>query len=108
MALIGYPPESIATEVRDLMEMVHFQRHWDLRGIHLQPGEFQFSIDGLGTGHGIAPADQFVGRVRDVEIMIHRTAERKLQQPYRDSGPPRRALGDFRLFVSVPRAASFA
>lgn len=108
-ALTGYPPESVANEIRDLLESVHFQRHWDLRGIQLRPGEFQFSIDGWGTGYGIAPADQFVGRVNDVETMIYRTAERKLNQPYRDAGPPRKkAIGDFRLFLSVPRAASFA
>jgi hypothetical protein len=107
-ALVGAPPEAVANEIRDLLEMVHFQRHWELRGIRLRPDEFQFSIDGFGTGFGIAPADQFVGRVNDIETMIYRTAERKLKQPYRDSGPRKRSLGDLRLFVSVPRAASFA
>lgn len=106
--LSGNPPEVVAGEIRDLLEMVHFQRHWDLQGIHLRADEFQFSIAGAGTGFGIAPADQFVDRVIDVETMIYRTAERKLKQPYRDSGPRKKSLGDLRLFLSVPRAASFA
>lgn len=108
-ALIGEPPDSIANELRDLMEMVYFQRHLDLRGVRLDIDEFQFSIEGEGIGFGIAPAGQFVGRVRDVETLIYRTAERKLNLPFRESGRRKKALDDsLQLFVSVPRAASFA
>lgn len=108
-ALMGEPPTQIANELRDLMEMVYFQRHLDLRGIKLEVDEFQFSIEGSGVGFGIAPAGQFVGRVRDIETLIYRTAERRQRRPFREGGRRKKALDEsLQLYVSVPRAASFA
>ena len=108
-AIMGDPPEQIANELRDLMEMVHFQRHLDLRGIRLEVDEFQLSIEGSGVGFGIAPAEQFVGRVRDIESMIYRTAERQQRRPFREAGRRKKSLDEsLQLYVSVPRAASFA
>jgi hypothetical protein len=108
-ALMGDPPEQIANELRDLMEMVHFQRHLDLRGIKLEFDEFQLSIEGSGVGFGIAPAEQFVSRVRDIESMIYRTAERQQRRPFREAGRRKKSLDEsLQLYVSVPRAASFA
>jgi hypothetical protein len=108
-ALTGTPPEAIANELRDLLEMVYFQRHLDLRGIKLESDEFQFAIEGQGIGFGIAPAGLFIGRVRDVETLLYRTAERKLGQPFRERRKRRKALDEgLQLYVSTPRAASFA
>jgi hypothetical protein len=108
-ALTGTPPEAIANELRDLLEMVYFQRHLDLRGIKLESDEFQFAIEGQGIGFGIAPAGLFIHRVRDVETLLYRTAERKLGQPFRERGKRKKSLDEgLQLYVSVPRAASFA
>src|SRR5271157_3069809 len=45
-ALLGNPPEDIAEELRDLLEQVYFERHLLLRGVDLEPDEFQISLAG--------------------------------------------------------------
>lgn len=108
-ALSGDPPEEVADELRDLLEDVYFHRHLSLRGVSLQPGEFQMSLEGSGVGFGIARSDYLVGRVKDLETLIFRTAERRLGRDYRDTGRRKKKLAeDLELYVSVPRAASLA
>ena len=108
-ALSGNPPDEIAEELRDLLEDVYFHRHLSLRGIVLQPDEFQLSIEGEAVGFGIAPTNYFLPRIRDVESLIYRTAERRMGRGFRDSGRrPKDLTDEMELFVSVPRAASFA
>lgn len=109
MGLAGDPPEEIAEETRDVLEQVHFRRHLDLRGLALEASEVQMSIAGEAVGHGVASSDEFVARIRDFEALVLRTAERRLGMPYREGGSPQNRLKDvFGVFVSVPRAASFA
>lgn len=107
--LAGDPPEEIADELRDLLEDVYFRRHLAVRGVELQPGEFQMSLEGDAVGFGIARSHEFVGRVRDIETIIYRTAERRLGREYRDAGRRTKSLSEeLELYVSVPRAASLA
>jgi hypothetical protein len=108
-ALIGNPPEQIADELRDLLEQIHFERHLALRGIELQPDEIQMSIAGKAVGYGIAPTGAFLQRVENTENLLYRTAERKQKRPYRDRGRRDKSLTEsLQLYISVPRAASFA
>lgn len=108
-ALAGSPPGEIAQELRDLFEMVQFSRHLSLRGISLHPDEFQLSLEGPGVGFGLTRSDHFVSRVRDLETMIYRTAERALGREFREAGRRKQKLVDeLELYLSVPRAASFA
>lgn len=108
-ALYGNPPQEIADELRDLLETVNFRRHLDLRGLTLSEAEFQMSLTGDGIGLGIALTELFVQRVDDVGRLVRRTAERVFQRPYREHGRLEKQLQDnFSLFVSVPRAGSFA
>ena len=54
-------------------------------------------------------SDEFVTRVQTVETLLYRTAERKLEQPFRDRGRRKQSIQkEIDLYVSVPRAASFA
>lgn len=108
-ALAGNPPASIADELRDLLEDVYFRRHLAVRGVTLAEDEFQLSLEGSAVGFGIAPSDAFVGRVRQIETLLYRVAERHLGKPFRDAGRRKKRLAeDLELYVSVPRAASFA
>ena len=60
-------------------------------------------------GLGIAPTNYFLPRIRDVEALIFRTAERMKGRRFRESGRRPKELSDeLELYVSVPRAASFA
>ena len=109
LALAGNPPEEIANELRDLMEKVFFAHHLSLRGIELLANEFQFSMWGELVGSGIAPTGEFIGRVRTIETLIYRTAERKREKPYREAGRRKKELEEeLDLYITVPRAASFA
>jgi hypothetical protein len=105
--LAGDPPEEIAEEMRDLLEQVYFQRHLELRGITLEPDEFQVSLFGRAVGTGMVEDEQFFGRLRDADRLIHRTAQRKQGFPYKDKldRATRQAID---VFVSVPKAACFA
>ena len=103
--LSGNPPHEIAEELRDLFEIVSFQRHLDLRGVVLESNELQMSISGKAISPGIAPSEQFIMRIEDARKLIIRTVERLLGRPYREGGRP---VGDYGLFLSVPRIASFA
>jgi hypothetical protein len=67
------------------------------------------SIAGRAVGFGIAPTEAFLRRVESAEILLYRTAERQQNRPYRDRGRRDKRLSEsLQLFMSVPRAASFA
>ena len=109
MGLSGFPPDEIAEEIRDLLEHVNFRRHLHVRGLTLDATEMQMSIAGEAVGFGITSSDEFVSRVRATETLVLRTVERRLHQPYREGGSPKHRLKHkFGVFLSVPRAASFA
>ncbi|MDQ2828029.1 MAG: hypothetical protein M3Y74_03155, partial [Chloroflexota bacterium] len=91
-ALSGDPPAEIAEELRDMLEQVYFQRHLELRGIALSEAEIQMSIAGNAVGYGVAPTEAFIERVEQTEKLLYRTAERKLQRPYRDRGRREKSL----------------
>lgn len=108
-ALAGTPPPEVANELRDLLEQVNFRRHLQLRGMTLSEDEIQMSIAGRAIGFGIAPADAFIQRVEKADTLLYRIAERKQGRPYRESGRRKKSLQDsVELFISTPRAASFA
>lgn len=109
IALAGDPPNEIAEELRDLLEKVNFERHLSLRGIALQPGELQISMTGEEVSFGMMPSDLAIERLQDAKALLVRTAERKTGLPYRRSGRPISEVADmFSVYMSVPRAASFA
>lgn len=109
LGLSGNPPEEVAEEMRDLLEDVYFERHLQLRDVALEPDEIQLSLAGDSVGFGMASARIFVERVESMENLLYRTAERKLGRPYRDRGKAKTDIKEqFEVYMSVPRAASFA
>jgi len=107
VALSGSPPEEIAEELRDVLEQAHFQRHLQLRGVELAPGEYQMSLSGAAVGHGFARVDHVYGRAKTVSAMVRRTAERQAGYPYRDHPRlPGSIQEGCHLYVAAPRAAS--
>jgi hypothetical protein len=109
VALSGEPPQEIANELRDLLEQVYFQRHLDLRGIQLSRSEFQVSLAGNSVGLGLVPNHEFASRIGSLEKLIYRTAERKKERPFRKGGNPTKEVSEeVEVYISTPRAASFA
>jgi hypothetical protein len=105
--LAGYPPSEIAEELRDLYERVTFYRHLAPRGISLSIDEIQMSLHGNATSLGVIRAGLFTNRVELLKNLLIRTIERMLEQPYRDKGISK-IQSAYPLYLSVPRAASFA
>lgn len=107
--LMGYPPEEIADELRDMLENVNLGRHLELRGVQLASSEFQFSINGSSVGYGLALSDAFIDRVQTLEKVLYRTAERKMGRDFREKGKlPKLIADNYPVFLSIPRARSFA
>lgn len=107
--LAGNPPDHIADELRDLFNQINFLRHMDLRGISLEANEFQLAIDGKVVSHGMAQTDEFIERVKYTETLLSRTAQRKAGRPYQEKGRTKKDIKEsFELYLSIPRAASFA
>jgi hypothetical protein len=88
---------------------VSFHRHLELRGVQLGDEEFQMALTGKSVGFGMAPTDVFLGRVHSTENLLYRTAERRMNRPYRDRGRRDQQLAqNLEMYLSVPRAACFA
>lgn len=108
-ALVGEPPFEIAEELRDLLQVVYFDRHLELKGIKLEETELQFSLAGKAVSHGVAQSKHVLERLKSTETLFVRTIERKQHKAFREKGKSEKSITDnFNLFLSVPRAASFA
>lgn len=109
VAMAGYPPEFVKSELRGLLENVSASQHLRLEGVTLSPGEFQFMVHGPAVGHGFIPIDIFEGRVKTLEKTLFRTGERLLGRPFRPRGNrPTSVSSELPIMLSAPRAASFA
>ena len=107
--LAKHPPENIAQELRDLLEQIHFSRHLELRGIELSDDELQMNLTGPGVGFGFVNSNEFLARVGDSSRLLHRIVERKKKKPFRERGRSGKDIeGNYELFISAPRAASFS
>jgi len=108
-ALVGNPPDEIAEELRELLELAYFNRHLLLRGVSLGDNEVQLSIAGVDVAPGITPPDLFIERVQDFERLFYRNIERIVGSPFRETGrPPKSIVENYSVFLGLPRAASYA
>jgi hypothetical protein len=109
MGLAGAPPTEMQDELRDLLETVYFRRHLDLRGLELDPVEFQMSLVGNAVGFGFIESNQFMHRAENLKKIVVRTAERLHGIPFREKGPPSsQAVNAIEVYFSSARAASYA
>lgn len=108
-ALSFDPPQEIAEELRDILEQVNFQRHLALRGLSLNDDEIQLTLAGTDVGFGYVNSDEYLRRVTDSKKLLQRIAERRNGIPFRLQGPPQKSITDhYPVFMSIPRAASYA
>jgi hypothetical protein len=108
-ALAGDPPEELAHELRGVFEEIGFHRHLDLRGVELQSNDAQLVLVGSSIAPGMAEADEFTSRVNTIERLVQRTSESEREIKYREQGPPTKQVERaLKLFVGLPRAASYA
>jgi hypothetical protein len=102
-------PSDIREELRDLLEQVYFRRHLQLRGIDLAEDEVQMSLAGEGVGFGVVHSNEFLERVDRASKLIYRIVDRRQGREFRTAGRLKKVVKeDYEVFLSVPRAASFA
>lgn len=108
-AMAGNPPPEILDELRDLIEVVNFNRHLDVKGIELYDNELQLSISGRGVSFGITKTKDFTDRVLTLERIVKRTIHRKLGYSFEENArDPKGRKEAYETYISTPRAASFA
>lgn len=108
-ALAGDPPEELVEELRSAFEEIGFHRHLDLRGVELQHNDLQMVMVGDAIAPGMVASDQFIKRVESFQSLIYRTSECDQGIEYRERGDPKQEIEKpLQMYVSVPRAASFA
>ena len=108
-ALAQNPHPEIAEELRDLLEQINFLRHLELQGVALAEDELQMSLTGDAVGYGFVHSNEVLSRVSNAAVLMHRVAEWLSRKPFRKRGRPKRNLAEnYQIYLSVPRAASFA
>ena len=108
-ALIGNPPFEIKEELRDLNEQVNFGRHLLVKGVELDQSEIQMSLaSGDSVSLGLVNATEFIERSDAVMDIILRTIDRILGKDFLDKRKEPDVIDSFKVYLSVPRAASFA
>ena len=105
-ALAGDPYPEIADELREVWQQAIFNRHLAARGVELSADEIQMSLAGEEVAPGFANQHEVVTRLRDSLRMMQRISERQNGHPFKESNYSPK--GSYRLYTSLPRAASYA
>lgn len=108
LGLISRPPDDIADELRHTLDRATFSRHLRLEGISLGPSAVQLTVAGPSVGYGDAPEPEVMSRVDAYRKLVMRAANRIRGIAYSDAPSQRGEEPDYQLFMSTPRAASFA
>ena len=108
-ALSYEPPFEIAEELRDVIEQANYQRHLELKGIHLGEDELQMSLSGKSVLPGLIAWTDLSSRINDTLALFLRLMERQRKRLFREGGPPPREIREgYQLLVSTARPASYA
>ena len=105
-ALAGDPHAEIAEDLRDIIQQATFHRHLQLKGVELSSDEIQMSLAGEEVGLGIADQHEVLTRIRDSLRLMQRIADRRVGQAFKED--IRGTKDAYRLYTSLPRAASYA
>ena len=104
--LAGEPPEAIRKELRELLEHANFGNHLHDNGTSLPEDGFELAISGQGVGLGFVDVDDLIPRLRGVEKLIEKTADRLQGKSFSEGSS--REKHDYSVHIGVPKAASFA
>lgn len=107
--LAAEPPIDTRIELRQLYEQMHFRLFLNDAGLQLAEGQVVVTLWGPQIAPGFAACREVVRRLQKSERLIYRTAERKSGLPYKDSDePPDEIRRNFKVYASLPEAASYA
>lgn len=103
IALSKEPLDYVANELRDVVEQATAARHLNIDS--LDENEIEMSLSGNGVGHGLILSSEIENRREIVRKQIKRVGDDLYANVFRAKG---RIKELFRIFESVPKAASFA
>ena len=105
--LAGNPPADIASELRQVLDRIHFQNYLDSMQVELTEDEFELNMVGPATITGFASERIFLPRYRATKSIVFRTAERMDGLAF--SSQPRKETTDkYSFLFAPPHDASFA
>jgi hypothetical protein len=84
--------QETAAELRAVMEDARLRLSRPELPIPGQAVRLDFRISGSGVGHGDAPPEEVVNRIRLGESLLYRTAERLKRRPFRNKASPPASL----------------
>ncbi|MBD3277772.1 MAG: hypothetical protein GF388_05680 [Candidatus Aegiribacteria sp.] len=107
--LSGNPPDDVAEELRILFENITFHRHLKLEEMNLTRNSINITLFGNDVAHGMVSIDEYIKRLKTLEQITMRTAERKRGRPYRSGGnPPKDIQKLLKPFLTLQKPASFS
>ena len=106
-ALAGEPPAGIAAELRDLLEQSNFHRHLAREEMDISQEEIGMNLVGRAVANGVVPLSDLLPRVANIQKLIYRIVQRKLNHPYQ-ARVPRGIRNRYLAFAAAPRSGSFA
>ena len=106
-ALAGEPHPEIAAELRDVLEVALSKRRFSDRADALVAGEMEMVLAGDEVGYGFVDASEVLTRVGNSTRLVQRIVQRLADKPYRP-GRLEKAISNYGLRMSVPKAGSFA
>ena len=99
--LSGFPPSSIARELRSIYDQVSFEQYLAEHEMILENYELELSMKGSAIGHGIIPYNEFIKRFQQIPKLLERTTQRLLRKEYQRSG---RVAREYQPFIPVVQA----
>lgn len=108
IGLIGPPPPDVADELRHTLDRATFERHLKLENVTLSKAAIQLAISGPSVGYGDVHEPEIMSRVDAYRKLVKRSASRRQGIAFSESPTRIFDVPDFQLYISVPRAQSFA
>jgi hypothetical protein len=105
--LIGYPPEEIADELRDVFDQANFERHLKISGVDLKGNELMLTFVGNEVGLGYIRASELTDRLEIFSDITKREVERMAKKAFRSGGRPPKIVDMYAPFLGAQMAGSY-
>ena len=106
-ALAGDPDPTIASQLREVLEAVNFNRHLEIQGVALGEREVQISLVGRSVARGMASLSDIMPRLDTLHTSLLRIVQRKHGLDFRGQ-ISKQLRSNYPAFASTPRVGSFA
>lgn len=105
--LIGYPPDEIANELRDIFDQVNFERHLSVEGVSLNHNQVQLSFVGNDVGYGYIRSSELISRIEIFTDIAKREVEKRSKKQFRIKGRPGKVVEMYPTYIRAQMAGSY-